>query len=385
MQILIRRSNQSRRKYVWTCLVAGFIFFAVGALLVLPSTSYSVPGELSAQALQPEVEVYTQQRFQPILIQANFENSDNYTLEVMATTQANLNKGVAFDPSLHGRPVTFWLRIADPLSSFSWSGLHGMENMTAISLKQGRRVSAVTHMSTGNGTWAGFRGTISPSSPVAEVSFHPSANPWTTDGPYERVNLPIIDNTSDCYSNPDGSMEYVNGVHLYCTSLNTWVETSPWSYLNSNLQAVNIAPTPDEQAPLDFQGDRFLADILYRNTRWDQIAAIKVFLGGLIIGVGAGAIVMPIGLFQPADNDRRAVTENPDSPPPVRQRKPGNTTLSAIRKPASPQGGQAKITKSPALTDHWWLYRSIRSGRALAGRAAVRLRWARVRLGHWRR
>jgi len=136
--------------------------------------------------------------------------------------------------------------------------------------------------------------------------------------------ITLIDDSQGYYNNPAGPVMHIDGLNLYGPLLNVWVSTSPWSELNSNLEPVTIVPSPVEQVPLDFQGDRFIADILYRDTHWDQIAAIKVFLGGLAAGLGAGVLILPIGLLQPVGNDQDESKDKghrPSSKRPKRQRR----------------------------------------------------------------
>lgn len=138
------------------------------------------------------------------------------------------------------------------------------------------------------------------------VDFQPGASIQTTDGPYVRIALPQIDIPIASYAGPNildpadiySPLGRINNAQLFAPSLKVWVDTTPFEQLDSYLESVHIVPTPSQEIPLEWQGDRFVgADLLYRDTQWDHTASLKIFFGGLATGIGVTLATGPIALL----------------------------------------------------------------------------------------
>jgi hypothetical protein len=282
----------------------------IGALLVLPSTSYSIPDYTQAAIRQPLIEVFTEQPDQPVLAVADFENPNDYSVAFYPESLASFKAQKPLPVSVHANPVHLWIQISSPLAPFTWMHPYRMTNIT-VATKQNKYVSSLTRKTTDYTRWAGFQVILNGKGSAPSIDFSPSANSQSTNGPYFRVALPQIDVSEDAYSggtvihpgNIYAPLDKIDNVHLYAPSLNVWVDTSPFEQLNSNLEAVHVVPTPSNDIPLSWEGDRFVSDLLYRDANWDHTAALKIFFGGLASGIGVSLVAAPIALL--ASDPRR--------------------------------------------------------------------------------
>ena len=107
-----------------------------------------------------------------------------------------------------------------------------------------------------------------------------------------RIALPQIDIPIAPYAGPNildpadiySPLGRINNAQLFAPSLKVWVDTTPFEQLDSYLESVHIVPTPSQEIPLEWQGDRFVgADLLYRDTQWDHTASLKIFFGPALL------------------------------------------------------------------------------------------------------
>jgi hypothetical protein len=312
-------SSTARKKIVYTitCLCLGILLGVIAAFLVIPSTSYSIPDYKTATDKQPRITVFTEQPDQPVLVLADFRNSKDYTIVFVPETLKQYEAGTTPDPrTTH---VHLLILVTSQSAAFTWSNPYALTNVRLREGGDGALSSVPTGLNSGSGNSVYFTGTIGPDIP--RIDFYSSESPWTENGPYHRFSLPSIDVPSLLYAgssnfnpvNPNRPLMSVDGTKLYAPSLNTWVLAQAIEQQDSSLETVHIVPAPSDEVPLQWrQSDRFLVDMLYRDSNWDKQAAIKIFAGGLVSAIGVTVLLMPIALLaSDGSSDGSSVAKTP--------------------------------------------------------------------------
>lgn len=270
----------------------------LAAILAYPAWSSKPPDWLDRQLRQPIVEIVTESVTQKLQVLAKCDDERTCTLQIYPKTDLE-EKGT------ENSEIIAWVRVAS-FEPFEWNAIENADPVQTETLGNNVRTSPIEE-SSGESTFMLFRAVFLKPGDIATLSLSSQDEFSFPDGPYVRFSYPVIsspvnsqmdeivvDNTKSMSSRADElvTIGSINGVPAISADLNIQVGAGLIEVLNSDLTSIRTLPAPQSTVPYNWSVEqRFAADLLFRDARWDRIANIKIFISGMLVALGCSLIV----------------------------------------------------------------------------------------------
>lgn len=290
-------------------VVAGLLFLAVAGWLVISASVYRVPSYGENQIQHPEVAFFATKDGDEFVVRADFRDEHVLKFMVFPTTLDRIEQGDS-SFSADGRPP-LWVNIQS-FQDFGWKVKRGFTQFATSAPDQ---ELVPTEDREGAGSSLVLKGQFTAQQPVLEFELTDHANRTVSSGPYRRILFPTIEGSGHTET-PGATIDelpQIGGMPVYPPRLGVWAVAMPYVDFDPDLSEVKVNPPVTYEPPMTWQIERrFFANIVLRDARWDRTAAVKTFLGGLLVGIGTTLVLAPL-----------AFTTKPDPTPmvPVNARK----------------------------------------------------------------
>lgn len=312
----------------------GAVVFAIGAKFAISATVYSVPQYAAEQIKHPMIEVLSTAPGQYLTVTADFRYGEYsirlfpLPLDVFTDPFGKVDKIAPINPA----PI--WLIVKGGILDFDWKITNGFTEF--INPPAGE--AHLTGKSNGTGRHLLVRGDFDSHNKSIGITFKEKTSHYAESGPYKRFSYPSVEGPQTQGLNlATGDTEVaplIGDTHVYTPNLGIIVLAPPVEQFDSNLTEVKLSPELAYSPPMVWHArQRFIADILFRDTKWDQRAQVKTFVGGVFVGIGTSVMLLPLApLIEANRRETRAGAGSQSGPVGSRKRRRERTDRPRSRK-----------------------------------------------------
>lgn len=321
------REKFSARNIVATVVMitVGVGMIVAGAIYVNQYASSRLPS--SAQQATPVITVYSSTFGASVTALLDARGGQDFSLSLL--------DGHVPDPHVRSpsaeitdqEPVTLIVTVKD-YKNFQWNI---SSNVDVLSLSTATR-SKVSTSKSGTGRTLTFQMKLSSDSGPAVLYFAAHGESVATGGGIVAPLLPSIQSADALAGDGPISMDQlkksnydlqgyaiagqVAHVDYYIPNLYIEAQATPYSNLNPTWEVVSESPPLQTTPPLQWsEVDKFFPQLRYRDTSWVEAQSQANLVGGVLIGLGSGILVTPLGrLFVSAERIKKGPAPNPRPP-----------------------------------------------------------------------